>query len=132
MTPGAAYYLSSSTAGDISTTPGTVVRFVGFAKSATEIAILEKVNNLSLIDQPTANYVTVWSTTSVFKQWRAIAPCTVLVTVTTNPVLLLNQTAKTSGVAFNVEPGDIVSFYATGTQTLQVLNKVPQSGSFII
>lgn len=101
LTAGAPYYISSTTPGTINTTPGTVVRFVGFAKSATELAILEKENNLSLVDQPTANYVTVWSTLSVFKQWKAICPCTVLVTST---IVLLNQTAKTSGVAFDVLP----------------------------
>jgi len=63
LTQGAAYYLSSTTPGDISTTPGTVVRFVGFAKTSTEIAMIPRENNLSLVDQPTATYTTIWNTT---------------------------------------------------------------------
>lgn len=129
LTPWAAYYISSTTPGDISTTPWTVVRFVWFAKSATEIAVLEAENNLSLTDQWTANYITVWNTTSVFKQWIATLPCTILVTAN---ILLQNQTARTSGVAFNVVPGDIISFYGIGTQTLQILQKAPQSWFFTI
>lgn len=60
----------------------------------------------------------------MFKQWIATLPCTILVTAN---LLLQNQTARTSGVAFNVVPGDIISFYGIGTQTLQILQKAPQS-----
>lgn len=127
LTANSAYYLSD-TAGLISLTPGTVTRMVGYSTNTTSIDILPAAYNTSLFDQyVAASLLTIYNTNGVVKQWTCLYPTTFVVTTTGTAMLSVDQTAKTSGVAFELLPGQTLLTYAATTLSVQILEKRPMT-----
>lgn len=66
--------------------------------------------NRSLYENRAAQYLTIYNTVGKF-HYRATYPVTMLVTTTGTSVISVGQVAKTSGVAFDMVPGDILYAY---------------------
>lgn len=129
LTIGSTYYLSN-TAGLISTTPGINVRMVGPATATTTVDIVPASVNRSLYENRAAQYLTIFNTTGKL-HYRATFPVTMLITTTGTSVISVGQVAKTSGVAFDMVPGDILYAYGGTSLLVQVLNKQEQTGAIL-
>lgn len=127
LTTNSAYYLSN-TAGLISLTPGTITRMLGYSTNTTSIDILPAAYNTSLFDQyVAASLLTIYTTNNAVKLWYCIYPTTFVVTTTGNTVISVDQVAKSSGVAFELLPGQTLLTFGATTISVQILEKRPMT-----